>query len=123
MTTIYEQIGGEPTIDKLIVAFYQRVLADPLLAPFFEHSSVEKLQTMQKAFFSIALGGPEPDTKIDLVRAHHGRGIESRHLSKFTEHLMATLDEIGVDEQAARRVYDRIATYSNDILGESSVDG
>lgn len=123
MMTLYDQIGGAETIDKLIVAFYQRVLADPLLAPFFEHASVDKLQTMQKAFFSIALGGPTPDSQIDLVKSHQGRGIKVKHLSRFTEHLMQTLSEIGVEEEAARRVYDRIATYANDILGESSVDG
>ena len=123
MTSLYEQIGGAETIDKLIVSFYQHVLSDPLLLPFFEHTSIEKLQTMQKAFFSIALGGPEPDAKISLYAAHQGRGIQSKHLTRFTEHLLNTLREIGIEEDKASKVYERIGTYSNEILGESSVDG
>ncbi len=78
---------------------------------------------MQKSFFSIALGGPEPDTKISLYEAHQGRGIQSKHLTRFTEHLMDTLREIGIEDEHAMKIYQRIATYSNDILGESSVDG
>ncbi len=123
MTTLYEQIGGQAGIEQLIVAFYQNVLSDPTLQPFFEHSSIEKLQSMQKAFFSVALGGPEPDFEISLYESHRGRGIERKHLTRFTEHLVKTLAEIGIPEDAAKRVYERIATYSDEILGESSVDG
>ena len=124
MQTLYEQIGGEPTIDKLITTFYQNVLSDPLLMPFFEHTSIEKLTKMQKAFFAIALGGPEPDLKIQLYEAHQGRGIERQHLTRFVEHLIETLREIGVEEKAAAKVYERIATYSDEVLGDSSgVDG
>jgi hemoglobin len=123
MTSIYEQIGGQRGIEQLIVSFYQNVLADPMLQPFFEHTSIEKLQQMQKAFFTVALGGPEPDFEISLYEAHRGRGIERKHLTRFTEHLMATLAEIGIAEDAAKRVYERIATYSDEVLGDSSVDG
>ena len=123
MQSLYEQIGGAKTIDRFVVTFYQHVLADPMLLPFFENTSIEKLQTMQKAFFSIALGGPEPALEISLYDSHQGRGIQSKHLTRFTEHLMDTLHEIGIEEDKVTKIYQRIATYSNDILGESSVDG
>lgn len=123
MSSLYEEIGGEETIDKLIATFYRHVLADPLLGPFFENTSIEKLTAMQKAFFRIALGGPSPDIKVNLWEVHRGRGIERQHLTKFTEYLVAALSEIGVEEDSAKRVYERIATYADDVLGESSVDG
>lgn len=123
METLYEKIGGEPTIDKLITTFYQYVMADPMLLPFFENTTIEKLQSMQKAFFTIALGGPEPDLKISLYEAHRGRGIERKHLTRFTDHLMETLQEIGVEEESATKVYQRISTYSDEVLGDTSVDG
>ena len=123
MQTLYEQIGGEETIDRLISSFYRHVLADSILAPFFVNSSIEKLEKIQKSFFSVALGGPEPDTKISLYEIHRGRGIESKHLTRFTEHLIGTLREIGVDEKAAVEVYQRISTYADDVLGEPTSDG
>jgi hemoglobin len=123
METIYEKIGGSPTIERLVTAFYQRVLADPVLSPFFETTSIEKLKKMQVAFFTIALGGPEPDLDISLYEAHRGRGIHRRHLTLFTQHLMETLNEIGVEDEDANRIYQRIGTYSDEILGDASVDG
>lgn len=123
MQTIYEQIGGAPTIDKLVGTFYQHVLADPLLSPFFENTSIEKLQRMQKAFFTIALGGPEPDIKVSIFESHRGRGIKRNHLTRFTEHLMHSLREIGVEEKNATKVYQRISLYADDVLGEAAEDG
>ncbi len=122
MQTLYEQIGAE-NVEKLVVAFYQYVLADPMLQPFFKNTSIEKLQRMQVAFFTLALGGPPPDMEISIYEAHRGRGIETRHLTRFTEHLMNTLSEIGIDGHRASKVYERLATYSNDVLGDTAVDG
>jgi hemoglobin len=123
MQTIYEQIGGAKTVDKLIGSFYRRVLADPLLSPFFENTSIETLERMQKVFFTIALGGPDPDVKFSIYETHRGRGIKREHLTRFTEHLMTTLREVGVDEENAKKVYQRISIYADDVLGEASEDG
>ena len=35
METLFERIGGKQSVEKLITSFYRRVLADPLLMPFF----------------------------------------------------------------------------------------
>lgn len=122
--TLYDEIGGATTIEKLVGSFYTRVLADPLLQPFFAETKIEKLQEMQKAFFSLALDGPIIKDDFSLYRIHANRGIKREHLSRFTEHLLTTLEEIGVDESNASAVIARIATYSGQILGESGgVDG
>jgi hemoglobin len=123
MPTLYEQIGGQPTISKLINAFYKKVFTDPLLGPFFTHASLEKLTKMQEGFFSIALDGPPPENEISLVDAHQGRRISREHLTRFTDHLLTTLKDVGVDDQHAMDIVARIATYSDDILGDVSVDG
>ena len=46
--TLFERVGGEQTISDLIHEFYDRVLADPELKPFFENASVGKLRRMQR---------------------------------------------------------------------------
>lgn len=122
MKTLYDEIGSE-NIEKLVVAFYQNVLADPLLKPFFKDSKIENLKKMQIAFFTIALGGPEPEQEISLYEVHRGRGIERKHLTRFTEHLLSTLREVGIEEERAIKVYERIATYADEVLGDTSVDG
>lgn len=123
METLFEKIGGTESVEQLVTAFYQRVLVDPLIGPFFKNTKIEKLHKMQVAFFSIALGGGAPDEMKSLVDVHRGRGIESKHLTRFTELLVETLHEVGISQEDAKRVYERIATYSGEVLGETSEDG
>lgn len=123
MKTLYEKLGGAPAIENLVTAFYQNVLADPMLQPFFQDTSIEKLVSIQKAFFCVALGGPEPKFERSLFEVHRGMGIERKHLTRFTEHLLNTLRELGVDKDDANSVYVRIGQYADDVLGEASVDG
>ena len=56
--TLFERVGGEQTIAEVVYNFYERVLADPELKPFFKNTSMDKLRRMQREFFSAALDGP-----------------------------------------------------------------
>ena len=123
MNTLYEQIGGHDKIQEMVTAFYRRVLGDPLLAGFFDKVDIEKLKRMQISFFTIALGGGEPEQMPSLREAHNDLKIERSHLTRFTELLVDTLGELGISEDSTKKVYERISTYSNEILGESTVDG
>lgn len=117
--TLYDKLGGETGIESLVISFYVRVLADPELAPFFRHTSVEKLHSMQREFFAMALGGPITYSGRPLAHVHHGRGITTHHFSRFVEHLVATLEELGVEDAEAEEVIDRINSYANEITGTS----
>ena len=123
MTTLYEEIGGESTVKLLVTTFYQHVLSDPVLQPFFENVAVEKLQRMQLSFFRAALRANDDGVDVDLFEIHKHLNLSVEHLTRFTNHLLSTLAEIGIEESRCKKVYERIAVYSNDVLGESSVDG
>ncbi|MDX1963267.1 MAG: group 1 truncated hemoglobin [Pirellulales bacterium] len=117
--TLYERLGGDAGIKKLIVKFYGRVLADPYLMPFFANVSVEKLIRMQREFFGAAFDGPITYSGLSLSHAHANRGINSEHFGMFAQHLLTTLEENGVSEEDIRDVIHRIAAYKNDITGEA----
>ena len=55
--TLYSEIGGQETIDKLVDAFYPRVYADPELRPLFE-GDMEEIKRKQRMFLPQFLGGP-----------------------------------------------------------------
>jgi hemoglobin len=121
--TLFERIGGEKAIASLLEAFYERVLADPELAPFFEHTSIEKLRRMQREFFAAALDGPIHYTGRTMSEVHAGRGIQTRHLARFVDHLMETLRDQPIDDADAYDIVSCINTYADEITGEASVDG
>lgn len=55
--TIYEKLGGRETIDKVVDAFYVKVLADPTVNEYFTNTDMEKQRRHQAAFISYAIGG------------------------------------------------------------------
>lgn len=117
--SLYDQLGGDAGVESLVVAFYVRVMADPELSPFFRHTSIETLHMMQREFFTMALGGPVSYSGKPLAHVHHGRGITTHHFSRFVEHLVDTLEDLGVDDAEAEMVIDRINAYANDVTGTS----
>ena len=68
--TLYERIGGEPATRAAVDRFYVRVLADPLLAPFFEKTDIGRLKSHQFAFLSQAMGGPRQYSGASMRQAH-----------------------------------------------------
>ncbi len=115
--SLYERMGGAPAIEAMLLDFYKRIMADPNLKGFFTHSDVNKLEAMQKEFFTAALDGPLPYSGTPLADAHHGRGIERKHFAAFVNHLLDTLRDIGVEEAEHSAIIARLNTYITDITG------
>jgi hemoglobin len=121
--TLYERIGGEAAVAQLIDDFYDRVLADPELKPFFKNTSMDKLRRMQREFFSAALDGPITYTGKPLSHVHYGRGITKHHLALYVNHLIDSLRRYEIDEQDVTDIISRINTYAGEITGEFGAAG
>jgi len=117
--SLYERLGGEPAIEAIVKALYDRVLADAELRPFFEHTPMDTQRAMQQAFLSAALGGPASYAGKPLTHVHQGRGIATRHFAKFVRHFLETLRELGVSSEDADEVISRLNTHANEITGIS----
>jgi len=120
--TLYDRVGGEATVARLVGALYERVLADPELAPFFANSSIEKVRAMQTLFFCAALDGPFEYSGRPLAAVHYGRGIRPPHLARFVAHLLATMRHLRLSEDDVLEIVSRIDTYADEITGDTSVD-
>lgn len=121
--TLYDRIGGEATVYRLVSDFYNRVLSDPLLAPVFEGADVDRLLTMQQVFFTAALGGPVEYEGRSMAHAHHGLKITRRHFARFVECLFDTLRDFGLSERETREVVARINTYADEVVGGHGSSG
>jgi hemoglobin len=114
-TTLYDRVGGEKGVDKLLIAFYGKVLADPLLKPFFKNTPMDKLIVMQRELFGAALDGPHAYSGRELHEVHAKRGITDRHFHLFRQHLLVTLQEAGASADDIRDVVRRVSAMKKDI--------
>lgn len=118
--TIYNRIGGQPTIDSLIDSFYEKVLADPELSYYFKNTPMDKLRSMQREFFSTATGGPLVYSGRPLGQVHAKLAISKREFQRFTEHLLETLHEVGVGEKDAYEIISHVNLYADEITNDAS---
>ncbi len=121
--TLYDRIGGEKTVEALVDVFYERVLDDDELKPFFEDTSMDKLRRMQHEFFAAALDGPVQYTGRPLSYAHQGLGIKPSHIGRFVGHLLDVVKDHGLESGDVDDIISRINTYADEIVGGSGLDG
>jgi hemoglobin len=107
--SLYEAIGGRAALSAAVDRFYGRLLADPMLAPFFPGGVGARHRAYVVTILGEALGGPERYRGPDITRAHRGLGIGDAHFERAAAHLGATLDELGVPGELAGRIVGIVA--------------
>jgi hemoglobin len=118
--TLFERLGGEAAIEAAVVDFYERVMADPTLAPFFSHLDMTAQIKKQIAFMSMAFGGPSPYTGRNLRDAHArlvANGLGDVHFDAICTHLATTLRELDIEEETIAAVSRIVEATRSDVLG------
>lgn len=119
---LYDKVGGSGAIKELVGIFYDRVLADPLLAPFFPHTDMDTLRAQQVMFLIMLMGRTRTFSGQDLTTAHAGaraEGLADEHFDALLGHFEASLRELEVEEAYTREVLARIEATRNAVLGRS----
>ncbi len=116
--SIYEKIGGAGAIDAAVDLFYRKVLSDDRISAFFDSTDMEKQHVKQKAFLTMALGGPNEYTGKDMREAHKHMKLTEEHFGAVAEQLVATLKELGVGEEDINDVVNVALSVKDDVLNK-----
>jgi len=115
--SLYARIGGLPTMQRIVDAFYDRVETDAVLRPLYPESLDEPRQWLA-LFLSQYWGGPP----VYSERRGHPR-LRMRHLpfvigqrerDVWLTHMLAAVDEAGIQGPARsemRRYFDEASTF------------
>ncbi|MEY3287798.1 MAG: hypothetical protein RLZZ419_40 [Pseudomonadota bacterium] len=117
---LYERIGGEPAVNAAVDIFYRKVLSDHRINRFFDNVDMEKQAAKQKAFLTMAFGGPHSYTGEDMRKGHAHllkMGLDDSHFDAVVENLGATLEELNVPQELIAEVVAICETTRNDVLG------
>ena len=120
MPTLYEQLGGAAAVDAAVDNFYRRVLKDDRISRFFEGVDMDKQAAKQKAFLTMAFGGPNNYTALDMKTGHAHlveKGLDDSHFNAVVEDLGATLKEMGVSDELIGQVAAVAETTREAVLG------
>lgn len=119
--SLYDQIGGDFAVNAAVDIFYRKVLADDRINQFFEGVDMEKQAAKQKAFLTVAFGGPNNYTGKDMREGHAHlveRGLNDSHFDAVMENLGATMKELNVPDELIAQAAAIAESTRNDVLGK-----
>lgn len=119
----YDQLGGFSAVRKLVLDFYERVLDEDDLAPFFVDTDMAALVDHQTKFWSTLLGGPASYTEDQLFRLHESMGIQDAHFDLLAELVADTLEDHDFEEQAIKALVGKLAEYRSSIVTPRDAHG
>jgi len=118
--SLYDQIGGEAAVDAAVDIFYRKVLADDRINQFFEGVDMDRQAAKQKAFLTLAFGGPNSYSGKDMRDGHAHlvkKGLNDSHFDAVMENLGATLKELNVPDDLIAKAAAIAESTRNDVLG------
>lgn len=99
--SLYRLVGGDETFQQLVDIFYDRIEGDPLLRPMFP-ADLEPGKQRQFLFLTQFFGGPprynEQRGHPRLRLRHSPFPIDEAARKRWLEHMLAAIDETGIDE-------------------------
>ena len=119
--TLYDKIGGAAAVDAAVDVFYRKVLNDYRINRFFDDIDMDSQAAKQKAFFTMAFGGPNNYTGTDMRNAHARlvkMGLNNDHFNVVMEHLGATMQELNVPAELIAQAAAIAESTRNDVLGK-----
>jgi len=115
--TLYDRLGGHDGIRAVVDDFYDRVLADEQLAPYFEDMDMEALRTHQVQFVSAVAGGPVEYTGADMREAHAHMDITAADFDLVGQYLQSALEDNGVPDEHVEAIMSEVVALKAPVLG------
>jgi len=118
---LFDKIGGEAAVNAAVDIFYRKVLADDRINNFFEGVDMDAQAAKQKAFLTLAFGGPSNYSGKDMRDGHAhlvAKGLNDSHFDAVMENLGATLEELKVPADLIGEAAAIAESTRNDVLGK-----
>jgi hemoglobin len=119
--SLYERLGGEVAVNAAVDIFYSKVLADERIKHFFANTDMAMQRAKQKAFLTMAFGGPQNYSGKSMRDGHSHlvkQGLNDSHFDVLVELLGATLKELDVSQDMIAEVAAIAETTRSDVLSK-----
>jgi hemoglobin len=101
--TLFDAIGGLPTLRKVHKIFYDKIYAHDWLTLFFAGHDQQSIENRQTKFMAKKMGGPVEYYGKQPLMAHRHMYITRELFDLRHELLKASLREAGIADDLARR--------------------
>ena len=116
--SLFEKYGGFATIHKVVEKFYDEVLENDILSPYFDDIDMERLIDHQTRFFASAMGGPASYTDTHLKTMHQNLSITEEAWNAVVAVLLETLNAFNIEDGDIQQIVNAVGSKKSLIVGE-----
>jgi|SRR5690625_607229 len=117
--TIYEAIGGQEPVDKIVESLYKFIGNDPRLTPIFPEDLTESAKK-QRWFLTQFFGGPNLYLKNRghpmLKRRHMEFEITPKRKNAWLECMDKALHEASIEEPYRSAIFERLSITAQHMI-------
>jgi len=117
--TLFEDVGGLPTLRKVHKIFYDKIYAHPWIGKFFTGHRQEAIEARQTSFMAEKMGGDVTYYGKDMKMAHRRMFITQELFNLRSQLLRQSLHEAGVPDKLANRWLKIDRAFSSQIVKDS----
>ena len=114
--TLYQQLGAQPGLTKLMDDFMTRLLADSRMGPFFKDVDHQHVKDELVTQFCEVSGGPCKRKGPDMKKAHSGMDITKSNFNALVEVLQQSMDAQGIPFTTQNKLLAKLAPMHRDII-------
>lgn len=114
--TLYERLGGEERIKRLIADVVDNHYGNPLIRARFANTNRMEVERHAVEFLCAGSGGPQCYTGKDLVAAHKGMNISEQELVATIDDFVAAMTKNGYDPAEKNEVVAILYSLKGDVV-------
>lgn len=114
--SLYQALGGQPGLVRLMDDFMTRLLADARMRPFFKDADQEAVKKQLVLQFCEVAGGPCRRDGPTMKESHDGMDITRGDFNALVEVLQDAMDAQGIPFRAQNRLLAQLAPMHRDIV-------
>jgi hemoglobin len=124
-TDLFDRIGGQPAVDRLVDVLYQGIDGDDQLRPLFGRD-LDGGKPRQKMFFAEWLGGPRRYSGVawtSLTHSHDGKPITPALAGRWLGHFRAALQAAVAAAGDRRMIFEQVRPLAMALAGRPATQG
>jgi len=120
--TLFEQMGGEAALRKVISRFVDRMFSDVMIGFMFRRANRARIEAMEYQFAARHLGAPVQYSGKPLSEAHAPHAINGGQFNRRSKLLADTLEEMNVPSHVRAHWMRNTEALRNQVLSKSGTE-
>jgi len=115
--TLYEKLGGEEGISKLVDDAVDAHLGNPTVKARFENvADIDHAKRMSVEFFCAGSGGPQSYSGRDMLTAHKRMNISEQEFIAVVDDILGAMDKNQLSDDVKKDVLAILYSLKNEII-------